>query len=135
MSEDRSQKAYETQRSGEDRRKTRRHEDAFYVRLFPEGSDLGELCELLDISEGGLGAMPPKGVEFRLKSTIRVEFPLGRSPSKIQTRCIVRGDSGEGAERRIHLQFFDDSALFRETVARAIESWASRPTADRRRPD
>ena len=121
-------------RSGEDRRSRKRHEDAFYVRVLPEDAEDGELCELLDISEGGMGVMTPKEFELAPRSTIRVEFPLGRSPSKILTRCHVRAVSGDGPEPRAHLEFLDTSPLFRATVASAIRSWDSRFTHDRRDP-
>jgi len=118
-------------RSGGDRRRFARHEDALYVRLMHDGAGPAERCELIDISEGGLNVLAPEGLALAIDSTVLVEFPLGRTASRVQTHAIVRGSSREHPDE-LHLEFYDDSALFRQTVLSCIVSWGSKPTPDRR---
>jgi len=121
------------QRSGGDRRKFARHEDALYVRLTRNGSGPGERCELLDISEGGMSVATPMGLELPTDSTVVVEFPLGRTASRVQTHAIVRGTRSDDPPA-INLEFYDDSTLFRQTVLSCIVSWGSKRSGDRRGP-
>lgn len=118
-------------RSGSDRRRHRRHRDAFYVRLMRKGAASSERCELLDISEGGMGVLAPEGLDLPHDTIVTVEFPLGRSSSRLQTHCIVRA-LPDGEPNVVHLEFYDDSALFRQTVLACIVSWNARPVRDRR---
>ncbi len=121
------------ERSGGDRRRFARHEDALYVRLTRNGSGPGERCELMDISEGGMSVATPMGLELPIDSTVVVEFPLGRTASRVQTHAIVRGIQTE-EPASINLEFYDDSALFRQTVLSCIVSWGSKRADDRRTP-
>src|SRR5262245_19934607 len=77
-------------RSGSGRHGHRRHKDAFFVRLMRKGAASAERCELLDISEGGMGVRVPDDLELPHDTIVMVEFPLGRSSSRLQTHCIVR---------------------------------------------
>src|SRR5262245_18578482 len=110
-------------RTGADRRRHQRHGDAFYVRLMRSGASSAERCELIDISEGGMGVQVPEGLELQDETTVLVEFPLGRSASRLQTHCIVRAHPDVATQPgRVHLEFYDDSALFRQTVLACIVS-------------
>ena len=124
-------KKFSPERSGADRRRARRHDDAFFVRVFLEGGEDVGVCEILDVSELGLGVVAPASFTLPEEGTVLVEMPLGRSSSRVQTRCIVRGVSS-GVSPRVHLEFFDDSLVFRQILRFAIESWESQPVEDRR---
>ena len=100
------------------------------MRLTRNGSGPGERCELVDISEGGMNVAAPAGLELPIDSTVVIEFPLGRTASRVQTHAIVRSRSEGPGE--IHLEFYDDSPLFRQTVLACIVAWGSKATPDRR---
>lgn len=125
--------AFWPQRAGGDRRRFARHDDALYVRLTRNGSGPGERCELIDISEGGMSIATPEGLDLPIDTSVVLEFPLGRTASRIQTHAIVRSFC-EGDQSEVHLEFYDDSALFRQTILACIVSWGSKPTPDRRHP-
>jgi len=132
MSRKRPATQFWPERGGHDRRRFSRHEEALFVRLTRNGAGPGDRCELLDISEGGIRLRPPESAELPIDATVVVEFPLGRTSSRVQTHAIVRGRSEDPAE--IHLEFYDDSELFRQTVLACIVSWGSSPAEDRRTP-
>lgn len=118
------------ERTGHDRRRFSRHEEALYVRLTRNGAGPGDRCELLDIAEGGMRVRPPESADFPIDATVMVEFPLGRTSSRVQTHAIVRARGDDPPE--LHLEFYDDSPLFRQTVLACIVSWGSAPVEDRR---
>ena len=115
------------QRSGRDRR----HRDRFYVRLQIRESGISELCELRDISLGGMAVEAPKELETPNDSTILVEIPLARTPSRIRTRCAVQDVTVESV-KVLHLRFTDDSEIFKRTLASCLAAWEARPRPDRR---
>jgi hypothetical protein len=57
-----------------------------------------------------------------------IELPLGTSISRIKTRCRVVGISGD-ANDVVHMEFLDDSDLFRDTLHRSLELWEQRDDA------
>jgi c-di-GMP-binding flagellar brake protein YcgR len=81
-----------------------------------------------DVSAGGLSLSWPGGTSLRSGTTVTVELPLGRSRSRIKTRCEVRaissGHATSAPARRIHLAFVDDDPLFRRIIAGALDSAA-----------
>ena len=106
------------QRSGLDRR----HRDRFYVRLQIRESELSELCELRDISLGGMAVEAPGELQISNDSTILVEIPLARTLSGIRTRCGVQDISSESI-KVLHLRFLDDSEIFKSTLASCLAAF------------
>ncbi len=122
---------YTIQRRDHDRRRVPRHEDLFSVHLMSESGEPGELCDLRDISTHGLGLAGPDDDGLLDGPTVLVEFPLGRSSSRIRTRC--RFVERTNKERdTVHLEFLDESEFFRATLRGCIESWEARLLPDRR---
>jgi hypothetical protein len=104
-----------------------RHADRFSVRLRPEESSRFELCELRNVSTGGMAVHCRSPLELASGASVLIEFPLGRSASRIQSRCAVRGVHSEDGGTTLHLQFLDTSAVFVETLRSCIASWEARP--------
>ncbi len=110
-------------------RRSPRHQDRFHVWLLDEATERSELCEVSDISVGGMAVRGGESLDLSGGDTVLVEFPLGRSCSRIQTRCALR-DSDVKADDVLRLTFLDDSDFFHETVSVAMAMWASRlPTS------
>ena len=122
---------YAPQRSGHDRRHTPRHEDRFSVHLMSESGQPGELCNLRDVSTGGMALVGPEDAGLLDGPTVLVEFPLGRSSSRVRTRCKVVDRTHKDGDT-VHLQFLDESEFFRATLQGCIDSWEARRIPDRR---
>jgi len=116
--------------TGPDRRKSPRHEDCFYVQMIADGCEETELGELADISLGGMAVRTSADTRIVEGSSLRVAFPLGRSLSRVETRADIVGISHKGEQPTIHIQFIDQSPLFRETIHGCIRAWKSRPLTD-----
>ncbi len=121
-----------TQRQQGDRRSAPRHLDRFYVRAIADDGQQSEVCELRNISTGGMAVAPPKQLPAEVGATLIVELPLGRSMSRLHTRCTVRERSEKEDAATLHLQFLDRSPIFVDTLEACIASWESRPQPDRR---
>jgi hypothetical protein len=106
---------------------TPRHEDRFSVRLRADESSPFELCELRNVSTGGMAVLFPGELSLPGGASVLIEFPLGRSASRVQSRCLVRGQSLAADGTTVHLQFLDTSPVFIETLRSCIASWESRP--------
>ena len=103
-----------------------RHQDAFVVNVM-DGTDGGaERCDLQDISTGGMAIAAPRKIEAKAGDSLIVQFPLGRSMSRIQTRVEIVDVS----EERARLRFLDDSPIFCEAVGLAIRTWKERHSPD-----
>ena len=112
--------------SGDRRSQGSRHQDAFVVNVMEDTDRGAERCDLQDISTGGMAIATPRKIEAKAGGSLIVQFPLGRSMSRIQTRVEVVDVSEELAR----LRFLDDSPVFREAVDLAIRSWEERQSPD-----
>ena len=103
-----------------------RHQDAFFVNILESVDESVERCDLQNISSGGMAIVAPQKIEAKVGALVVVQFPLGRSMSRIQTRVEIV----EVTDELVRLRFVDDSPIFLEAVSLAIRSWEQRQSPD-----
>lgn len=97
--------------------------------LRPEESDAEpERAWLVDVSAGGVALRTPGSHGLDVDALVMIELPLGTSISRIKTRCRVVAISGDDNEVA-HMEFLDDSDLFKDTLHRALDIWKHRDEA------
>ncbi len=105
-----------------ERRRYPRHEADLLAVVMDELGENETLCRLENFSQGGLAVEVPEKDDLRIETSVLVEIPLGRSASRIRTRCRVIAVVKNVAR----LEFLDDSEIFQRVIAACIESWKLR---------
>jgi len=80
-----------------------------------------------NISMGGIAVEMTDVSVLKVGETVLVEIPLGRSLSRLKTRCRVVDVRHE--DSTAHLAFVDESQVFLRAVEASVAEWKARTSS------